>query len=498
MTKTNEFLPKSFPTSFFADDCEKNMMLLLLEYITFDGDYSHRPEVSPKTGQAAVNLIREYSEPCVFSTTKDIIGFDAVIKYAVIYIEDHLSKNEIREVISDFFEKKGKVRLGQLLEQKLKINVINYMFKNKKHLVTKKDFEKKDYVFPLLDIFDYPRILEFDDDAFNKFAEDIYYGDTAGDTVEYFLAANNDLKGHDRWFYLCKHILLNTRDYDIFAAASKNLRLIRRTIDPDDEKTLSWMKDQIFEIFWHRVDGVWPILHRWELDENTILRDSVEWLISLDDLKKRLPDEVPGDFKLDIFDPKESEFRRIMDDYFKVLMKEKNPAASDIDRDLEYAAESAFGMKEAKEFEKFVSKTVIPAFKNKALQNKARKAIQEVLMRAEKVEAERENIKKIADHLKKWPSDVSPFSHPEFMNEIKLENIVTAECERDDPWYEYVSSPWTMKLSLLINGKKCSVSIYDQRLYNRYYDKIAGSGEFDLASEIPNQYGREVFTRKAL
>lgn len=507
MSENKGFIVPKNINDYFKDDVERIITLYLLEYVFYDGDFSKRPEVSPKTWRDAENLVRLiYKRETVWHHEAlyraENHGYKAICKYAVNYIEDHLSKKEICEVLSDFFTKKGKIRLTEAFEKKLKINILKFLMDNKKYTVTKKDFEKNTGDFTYVDpfahhyIFKYPRHLELSDEAFNEFSSSVYYGDTF--KAEYYLGATDDLKGHDKWFYLAKHILITASEYnyETFSLASTILKIIRSTIDPKDKETISWMNNQIFEIFWSRVDGLWPITHRWWVKEDTILSDSVEWLLSLDDLKARLPG-LPNEVELDAYDYDKSEFKRIMD-YFRKLMREKNPQTSQIKMDLEYIieCESVVGIKEAKNFEKFINERVIPAVKNKALQKKAKNTVELILKRAKRAEAERKNIKNIAAHLKEWPDNVSAWNNPEFLTEIKLEYITKAICLRGDPWYEKVSSPWNMDLELNVNGKKCKACIDDQSLYRKYYDEMAKSNEFDLDSEIPMQYGRETFTRK--
>ena len=253
--------------SYFKDNTERTITLYLLESIFYNDDYPAKPEVTAKTWRDAENLVRLINKrdtawPWINPHFVKVSGYDAISKYAIIYIVNHLSNSEIREALSDFFSQKGKVRLTEVLKKKLKVNVLDFLMDNKKYTITKKDFEKSindfNYTDPFAyrDIFEYPRRLEFDDEAFNMFASDVYCGNTY--KAEYFLGATDDLKGYDRWFYLCRHILMTASDYDYecFSLASTILEIIRSTIDPKDKKTITWLKDQIFNIFWPRVDGL--------------------------------------------------------------------------------------------------------------------------------------------------------------------------------------------------------------------------------------------------
>ena len=99
---------------------------------------------------------------------------------------------------------------------------------------------------------------------------------------------------------------------------------------------------------------------------------------------------------------------------------------------------------------------------------------------------------------KNWPNYITEEKHSTYLDKIKLEYIVSAECERLDPYYEYASSKWWIALKLNVHGYMCRTgTIFNKKLYNKFIDMIEKSGEFDCKSEIPMQYGHIVYARKA-
>lgn len=108
-----------------------------------------------------------------------------------------------------------------------------------------------------------------------------------------------------------------------------------------------------------------------------------------------------------------------------------------------------------------------------------------------------DQIIKTSQPYKDWPNYITEEKHSEYLNKIKLEYIVSAECERSDPYYEYAASEWWIALNLNVHGYMCRTgTIFDAKLYNKFTNMIEKSGEFDCKSEVPMQYGRIVYTRK--
>ena len=116
--------------------------------------------------------------------------------------------------------------------------------------------------------------------------------------------------------------------------------------------------------------------------------------------------------------------------------------------------------------------------------------LKEVLARFDKNIAE-------SEPYKGWPRWISKDEHAEYLDQIKLEYITFAECERLDPYYDSASSPWGIMLHLNVHGYRCYTHhIYDKKYYKKFEEMIRESGEFGCESEVPMQYGRIVYRRK--
>ena len=487
----------------FTDASEKVIADSLIKYVFYD----KRPELSPAIWQDAEILIRYYKRDVwTISDRKRELGEIAIALYAACYIIEHLSKTEISKTVGEYLQASGKASLTRLFRDKLHANVYDLITVQEKRIVTKKDLVKTKYG-PFIhdkytEIFEHLGWIDFDDEAFDFIAEQIYYGSGAlffNDDILYFLGATDDLRNYDKWFYLCKYLLLTTWSFDVFYLAGDILNIIWMTISPDDEETNKWFRDQVFEIFWPRVGDIKVLTGKKELDnlnddKRKILDDSIGWLKSLPDLKERLP-KLPKKFELNVGAPNDKIFENAMKKLRKAVKRE-DATDEEIGDQIACAADASWEPEDAAKFEKYILQDVLPIIENKKLIAFTKHAVTHAVETGKTVERERKIIAGIREHLKNWPERISPFENPEFMCEIKPEYIVKATCEREDPFYEYSASLWDMELELVVNGKKCNVKIYDQSLYRKYYNLISESGDFNCESEIPKQYGREVFTRK--
>lgn len=478
----------------FEDEREKLIIVNLVDYL-FCGN---RPYNFPQRWQDAEILIR-YIKRDVWSISREQkeLGERAIGFYSVRYIIDHLSKAEISEMLGEYFRGRGKVALASLLENRFHANVFDLITTQEKCLITKNDLKNWQNFD---EIFKYPCWVDFDDEVFDLIVTKIHENKYNYEPVQYFLGATDDFKNYDKWFYLCKYILMTTGDFDTFYLAGDVFNIIWMTVDANDQETTKWFNDQVFEIFWSRVGSMSLLLGKKKLepwrgeDAQKILDDSIGWLQSLPDLKKRLP-KLPEDFPLSDADSDKPTFQDAMKK-LRNVMRRKNPSVDEIGDALARAADMAWEPQDAVEFEEYVSNKLIPIVKDKNFLAFARHAIVHTMNTGKTVIRERKNIAKIREHLKDWPEEINDSKNQEFLPEIKLKDIVWAECEREDPYYESTSDLWRMWLKLSIDGKECHAYISDQRLYHRYHDMISKSKKFDLKSEIPQQYGKETFTRK--
>lgn len=377
---------------FFSSESEKNVARSMMEYLFYD----KKLRTTPQTWQDAEILIRFLKRDVwqIDDEQRDL-GNEAITIYSLIYTMEHLTKLEILEVLHDFFAQEGQTRLIDLFSEKLHASVSDLIITQEKRLVTKKDVVEPD---GLEKVFSYPSWVEYDDEAFQEICRQIYDGEMSDENIQYVLGATDDFVGYDKWFSLCKHILLTTQKFETFYIAGDILNIIWMTIPEDDKETGAWMKDQVFEIFWKRVGGVWPLLHISELvkddDETKILLDSIGWLKSLDDLKERLP-ELPSDFELQTGDAGRYVFDDAMEE-FRLLMKHKKVSIEEIDKALMRAVDESWDTEDAKTLSEFMKEYVIPKVKDKDFLNYIKKSLKHVQEKARRVECERRVIAKMA------------------------------------------------------------------------------------------------------
>ena len=177
-------------------------------------------------------------------------------------------------------------------------------------------------------IFEYPQWIEFDDEALQIIFEKIQNNELTDEQISYFLGASDDMKNYDQWFTVAKHVLLTTNNPHTFWVAGDVLSIIWRAA-PKDKKSQEWFNDQIFEIFWPRVNSVWPILNKDKIDfdeddESEILGDAISWLEMLDDIEERLP-ELEGRYQAVRYSTDEENFR---DTFARLVTLTKNSKAS--------------------------------------------------------------------------------------------------------------------------------------------------------------------------
>ena len=144
-----------------------------------------------------------------------------------------------------------------------------------------KDFDK---------IFAYPGWLEFGDEARAEVHRRILNDELPVEQVSYYLGSSERYEHFVELYPVAKHILETTEDSQLFWTAGDVLNIIWIAAP---ESMGGWFKDEVFKIFWPRVKSAWAIANVdkiTETDETLILRDSIGWLKSLDDLMARLPE----------------------------------------------------------------------------------------------------------------------------------------------------------------------------------------------------------------
>ena len=286
MQKYQPIIPDRFDY-LFEDITSKLFAEYLTSYILFGTEI----KTSPALWQDAEIFIR-FKKRNVWSLTdehRDNARF-AMLIYQTKYVINHFKKSEILEILNKFFTQgtEKPTSIQTLFEKKLHTSFASLFLSQEKITITKekiKDFDK---------IFDYPCWVDFTDEVSDVIFKKILDNKLTDEQIDYFLGASDDMSHYDKWFEVVKHILTTTNNSHVFWTAGDILNIIWQAI-PEDDKSEKWIKDEIFNIFWPHVGSIWPLKNEHKIDfdqdeETKIMKGSIGWLRSLDDLKERLPE----------------------------------------------------------------------------------------------------------------------------------------------------------------------------------------------------------------
>ena len=303
MQTINPIIPASYDY-LFDIVAEKLFAEYLARYILFDEE----PIATPALWQDAVIYIR-FRQRDVWSLSEEQIknAKYAILIYKVIYTIEHLKKPEILKTLNQFFAQTSEKHEGifELFEQKFHASLDSLLFTQEKLTVTKEMANNLDQLFS------YPCWLELTDEANQLIFDKILRGKLSDEQIDYFLGASDNIVHYDQWFKVAKHILKTTHNSHVFWTAGDVLSIIWKAV-PQDEKSQKWFRDEIFDIFWPRVNSIWPLLNEDKIDfdryeDSRILKDSIGWLQVLNDLNGRLP-ELGDDYKTYEHDVNEAGF----------------------------------------------------------------------------------------------------------------------------------------------------------------------------------------------
>lgn len=280
------YLFENLESKFFAER--------LVRYTIFDS----KPQITPAHWQDVEIFIRYYKRNVEsLSDEQETNANFAILLYRIKYVIEHLTKAEIIKVLNKFFAQNpdDHKSVFDLFDQKFHAPVESLFLTQEKLTITKDNLENFDKIF------EYPGWIEFTEEANQAIFAKILNNELTDTQIDYFLGASDELRHYNKWFGVLKHILTTTHNAHTFWTAGDCMSIIWRAV-PEDEKSQKWFKDQLFEIFWPRVGNIWPLQNEDKIDfsqddETQILKDSMNWLRVLDDLKERLP-ELGKDFKL--------------------------------------------------------------------------------------------------------------------------------------------------------------------------------------------------------
>lgn len=266
--------------------------------------YNIKPNFSPAIWQDAMKYIRMRKRD-VWALDNETMEFaiEAITSYRIKFLGERLGKEGVLELLNKLFSGENmwsKVRnIDQIIEAKLHAPLDSFIFVQEKRIVAKEDLKDFDKLF------EYPCWLEFDKEARQEIYKRILDGALTDEQIDYYLGTSEKHEHYVELYPVVKHVLKTTNNPHTFWTAGDVLNLIWITAP---EEMNGWFKDEIFSIFWPRVGNVWPIAHRGEIREmrESILTDSIGWLMSLNDIKERLP-ELKG-AKLDTPNEMKDEF----------------------------------------------------------------------------------------------------------------------------------------------------------------------------------------------
>lgn len=232
-------------------------------------------------------------------------GETALRFYYAKYILEQLGERKTRKVLNQFFNFNklaghvGKlydfidVALGEL------DSVNKFLNQTEPHIVTVDELGLHN------NFYEYPIWISFSPDANSKLIDDILHDKLTNKQLKHYLCICKESNNLAELYPAIKHILQTTEDETVFYLAGDRLNEIWKNL-PNDEVIGGWFEQEIHDIYWKRVGGIWPIEHSQELlhsqnnnaecdynlrdffsvslckDVPNILEDSIRWVSCLD------------------------------------------------------------------------------------------------------------------------------------------------------------------------------------------------------------------------
>lgn len=266
------------------------------------------------------------------SANKLRAGKAALRLYSAKYILEQLGEHKTKKVLSQFFDfNKLAAHAGKLYDfidiALGELNPVNkFLNQTEPHIVTADELELCD------DFCKYPIWISFSPDADSKLIDNILHDKLTDKQLKHYLYTCGESSNLVELYPAIKHILKTTEDKTVFYLAGDILNKIWKNL-PDDKVLKSWFEQEVHDIYWKRVGGIWPIEHSQELSSSqnnntehnynlrdflsvgsckdlpSILEDSIRWITCLDrtnpelekyfnNLTKKKFDEIKGRFPL--------------------------------------------------------------------------------------------------------------------------------------------------------------------------------------------------------
>lgn len=226
------------------------------------------------------------------SEERILVGKRALRFYYAKYILEQLGERKLKKMLSQFFnfdklaEHVGKlynfidVALGEL-------DSVNKFLNQAEPKVVAVDELK------LYDNFcEYPIWISFSPEANSKLVDDILHDKLTDKQLKYYLCVCGESDNLVELYPALKHVLQTTEDKVVFYLAGDRLNEIWKNMPEEDKALEKWLEQEIHDIYWKRVGGIWPIEHSQEISGE---RDDTEYDYNLKDyLPMSLCEDVPS------------------------------------------------------------------------------------------------------------------------------------------------------------------------------------------------------------
>lgn len=245
---------------------------------------------SPTLWQDAMIYIR-YLNQRIWNLSPDTIqrGRDALAAYRASYLLDKLGLERTCNLVQNFFdverfqENSGKFYefineiLGEDLAKKFSVQT-----KPKIIDLDSLDFEN---------LFRYPDWLEFTPATQDEIIRRILADEMEERDIDYYLGVSEAHENYVKLFPAICKVIRSTKNPHLLWTAGDVLNLIWKNL-PEDPEIQKWMRHQIYDLYWPRINSVWPVEHYNDFDfkdesERRIFDDALNWVMCLDDITKQ-------------------------------------------------------------------------------------------------------------------------------------------------------------------------------------------------------------------
>ncbi len=257
---------------------------------------SDSPCSTPTAWQDAMIYLR-YHNLRLFNLSSDeiLMGQLSLTRYRATYVVDKLGLEQVSHLLRDFLNLDSLDHLNQnynqiynIFSEALGENITELFLTQKKPrkvTVNQLDFTE---------LFRYPEWLEFDAEAEAEIIRRILSGEISDQDADYFLGSLETHHNYVKLYPAIQQIINTTDNAHLLWVAGDILNLIWQTL-PNDDRLQTWIRKEIYKMYWGRLGSIWPITHFNEIiftdrNQQAMVEDAMGWLVSLDDINKLNPE----------------------------------------------------------------------------------------------------------------------------------------------------------------------------------------------------------------